>query len=431
MASDTKWKRPPMNGVCLVTSVDSPEPLKWGLEVERIAIPMVLLCRGDMIPVFQEGDLPPHVALVATDLPETLSLPDKLAGLHRACRGGYHNADCYYWLDIRLVYQHLSFEFLYGDVLTRAIGRFATGPAYFIMPGYEASSFFGGPKLVIEKLYEQRRDAPGGLFESPVPAPAQDTVFMSAFDCVRPVDLNLKLAAVIDAPVLHVVGDSHVLNCFTVNKAIGCRPNILVRTPDVSKTAVPYAYQFSHHLGSRTMHFAGRPGALLATAKDCGIKAGDAVVWVFGEIDARSHILRQRTEGQRALDEVIDTLARDYVRGILEVERGYEPLRSVVFAPIPPLDNPGYTSVELPIYGSIEERIAVTRQLRTALAALCERHGILFLDVAAQFETARGDLRWELSDRFCHIASGYQRPIVEGLYALLARDAGAAASPNA
>ena len=414
-----------MNGSCFVTAVDSPEPLNWGLKIERIAVPMVLLCSHDMAAVLSDRGVPPHVCVITTELPHAPSPGDKLERLREVCRAGHHGAHSYYWLDIRLIYQHLSFEFLYGDLLTRAIERFAPGPAYFIMPGYDAGSFFGGPKAAIEALADTPGDTLEQLFD-PIAGRSGGPVFTSAFDRERPADLNLSLAAAIDEPVLHVVGDSHVLNCFTLNAAIGCRANVLVRTSDVSHTRVPYAHQFSHHLGSRTMHSAGRRGALLTVAKDCGVKAGDAVVWVFGEIDARSHILRQQAEHGRTLDEVIGTLARDYISGILEVERVYDGVRSAVFAPIPPLDNPGYSSDDFPVHGSIEERIGATRQLRAALAALCDRHGILFLDVSAHYESARGDLRWELSDHFCHIASASQAPAVEGLYELLARDSAAA-----
>ena len=191
-------------------------------------------------------------------------------------------------------------------------------------------------------------------------------MFASAFDWARPADLNLLLAAVIDEAVLHVIGDSHVLNCFTPNTAIGCRPNVLVQTSDVSQTACRTRISSAIISAPRTMHSAGRPGALVTVAKSCGVKGGDAVVWVFGEIDVRSHILRQRMERGRELDEVIGTLARDYVEGILDVQRAHAGVRSIVFAPIPPLDNPGYSSTEFPIYGSIEERIGATRQLRGA-----------------------------------------------------------------
>jgi hypothetical protein len=407
-----------MSRACFLTTIDNPEPLNWGLKLEKIATPMVLLCSRDMAEALQVESVPPHVSIVIAELPRTPSLSDKLTWLRDACRAGYQNAHSYYWLDAQLVYAHLSFEFLYSDLLSRAIARFAPGAAYFIMPGYDAASFFGGPKTSIEALIADS----GDLFAT-IPERSSGAVFTSAFDWERPADLNLRLGAAIDDPILRVIGDSHAYNCFTPNTAIGCRANVLVRAKDVSHTDVPYAYQFTHHLGSRTMHFAGRPGALLTEAARCGVKAGDAVVWVFGEIDVRCHIVRQQAEHGRTSNEVIGTLAADYIDRILEVQRAAALARSVVFAPIPPLDNPGYVSDDFPVFGSIAERIEANRQLRAALSTLCDLHGILFLDVSAHYESARGDLRWELSDHFCHIGSGSQAPAVDALYGLLARDA--------
>jgi hypothetical protein len=403
---------------CFLTTIDNLEPLNWGLKLEKIAAPMVLLCSPGMAEALQAQSVPPHVSIVIVELPQTPSVGDKLTWLRDACRAGYQNADSYYWLDARLLYAHLSFEFLYSDLLARAIERFAPGPAYFIMPGYDAASFFGGPRISIEALTGDS----GELFAT-IPERSSGAVFTSAFDWERPADLNLLLSAAIDQPVLHVIGDSHAYNCFTPNTAIGCRANVLVRAKDVSPTHLPYAYQFTHHLGSRTMHFAGRPGALVTEARWCGLKSGDAAVWVFGEIDVRCHIVRQQAEHGRMLDEVIATLATDYIDAILEAHRVLALARSVVFAPIPPLDNPGYSSDDFPIFGSIAERIEASRQLRAILSTLCDRYGILFLDVSAHYESASGDLRWELSDHFCHVASGSQAPSVEALYHLLARDA--------
>jgi len=407
-----------MSRACFLTAIDSPEPLNWGLKLEKIAAPMVLLCSRDMAEALKVQSVPPHVSIVISELPRTPSLGDKLTWLRDACRAGYQNAHSYYWLDARLVYVNLSFEFLYSDLLARAIARFAPGPACFIMPGYDAASFFGGPKTSIEAL-----TAGSGEIFATVPERSSGAVFTSAFDWERPADLNLLLGAAIDEPILHVIGDSHAYNCFTPNTAIGCRANVLVRAKDVSPTHVPYAYQFTHHLGSRTMHFAGRPGALVTEATRCGVKAGDAVVWVFGEIDVRCHIVRQQVEHGRTSGDVIGTLASDYIAGIVEVQRAIKLTHSVVFAPVPPLDNPGYTSADFPVFRSIAERIEASRQLRAILSTLCDRHGITFLDVSAHYESARGDLRWELSDHFCHIASGSQAPAVEALYGLLARDA--------
>jgi hypothetical protein len=308
-----------MNRACFLTAIDNPEPLNWGLKLEKIAAPMVLLCSRVMAEALKAQSLPTHISIVIDELPQTPSLGDKLAWLRDACRVGYQNANSYYWLDARLVYANLSFEFLYSDLLSRAIARFASGPAYFIMPGYDPATFFGGPKTSIEALIADS----GELFAT-IPERSSGAVFASAFDWERPADLNLLLGAAIDEPILHVIGDSHAYNCFTPNTAIGCRANVLVQAKDVSHTHVPYAYQFTHHLGSRTMHFAGRPGALVTEATRCGVKAGDAVVWVFGEIDARCHIVRQQAEHGRTSDEVIGALATDYINGILDVQRVLE-----------------------------------------------------------------------------------------------------------
>jgi hypothetical protein len=203
---------------CFLTTIDNLEPLNWGLKLEKIAAPMVLLCSPGMAEALQAQSVPPHVSIVIVELPQTPSVGDKLTWLRDACRAGYQNADSYYWLDARLLYAHLSFEFLYSDLLARAIERFAPGPAYFIMPGYDAASFFGGPRISIEALTGDS----GELFAT-IPERSSGAVFTSAFDWERPADLNLLLSAAIDQPVLHVIGDSHAYNCFTPNTAIGCR----------------------------------------------------------------------------------------------------------------------------------------------------------------------------------------------------------------
>jgi hypothetical protein len=400
-----------------VTSVGGDEPLRWGLEAGKIALPTVLLCSAEMARAFGDRGVSPDVLVLDAGVAEAPSLADKLAFLEEACAARYHGADCYYWAEIDLLSQHLSFEFLYSDLLARALARFAAQPVYFAMPGYHPASFFGGPKLALRAAGE--RD-PQALFETTVAETTPAPLFRAAFGLLDRSDLNLHLARVIEEPVLHVAGDSHIYNCFTPNAAVGRRANVLMKAGDVCATPIPYAYQFSHHLGGRTMHHAGRPGALRATAAQCGVKDGDAVAWVFGEIDVRCHVVERHEEDGRTLDEVVETLARDYVEAVREVERNHRRLRSVVFAPIPPLDNPRYESVDLPVRGSIEQRIAANRRLRAALRASCKRRGIGFLDVAERFETGRGVLRWELSDQFCHISSTYQGPILEGLYALLA-----------
>jgi hypothetical protein len=71
--------------------------------------------------------------------------------------------------------------------------------------------------------------------------------------------------------VIHAIGDSHVKLNF------GGDPRIVV-----------------HHLGPVTMRAVSKDGRNNISLKELGIVDGDSVIWCFGEIDVRCHIIRQR-----------------------------------------------------------------------------------------------------------------------------------------
>jgi hypothetical protein len=411
----------PVPRLCLVTAIADDEPIKWGLDLSRVAVPMVVLCGDAIEPLLRAAQPSASVLLQSAVLPDELTPAFRLDALRRVGAARPHDAELYYWIDPRLLYQHLSFEFVYSDLLARAVEHCGPAPGFFAMPGYQPAGFFGGlaPDLLATAAPVTGADAEA-LFEEPGYVRQRPPRFRAVFGLAGRHDLNLNLAERIEAPVLHVIGDSHVFNCFTPNALIGCRTNVLIRTADVNPVPIAYAYQFTHHLGGRTLHHAGQPGALTAIAAEYRVRDGDAVVWVFGEIDARCHIIKREREAGESVDAVVETLVRNFVRGMLEVRHRYPRLRQVAFAPIPPLDNPDYQSATLPVVGSIEERIAATRRLRAVLAERCARHAIDYLDASASYETERGDLRWDMSDHFCHISSTYQGPVLDRLYALLA-----------
>ncbi|MDX2170752.1 MAG: hypothetical protein SF182_27020 [Deltaproteobacteria bacterium] len=417
--------------LCLVTAIADDEPIKWGLDLGRVAVPLVVLCGDEIAPRLRAEPRSASVLLHPAALPAEWTPAYRLEALRGIAAARLHAADVYYWVDARLLYQHLSFEFVYSNLLAGAVAHHGTAPGFFAMPGYEPASFFGGgaPDLLAVPLPAAAEDV-RHLFEDAGSVASPPAAIRAVFGLEGRHDLNLNLADRIEQGVLHVIGDSHVYNCFTPNASIGCRPNVLLRSADVNPVPIPYAYQFTHHLGGRTLHHAGQPGALTAIAAEARVKDGDAVVWVFGEIDARCHIIKREREAGEPVDAVIETLVRNFVRGMLEVRHHYPRLRQVAFAPIPPLDNPDYESATLPVVGSIAERVAATRLLRAVLAERCARHAIDVLDASAPFETERGDLRWDMSDHFCHIGSAYQGLVLDRLYALLA-DAGAVSRPPA
>lgn len=415
----------PPRRTCFVTTIDSIEPFQWGLDIDRIGVPTVVFCTPEMADEVLGRAPSPLVTVVVQDVQHDMPPSGKLALLLQACQTGYQDADDYYWLDSGLLMRHLSFEYLYSAMVSQALAALPGETAHYLStPGYDPSSFFGGPREVLSATAQQflggDEDTPRALFDTTFSNVAAPPLFRMAFNDSQLHDPNLYLAAAaITEPILHVIGDSHIYNCFTPNRLIGCRARVLMRTTDVSSVGVPYSYQLSHHLGGRTMFRAGRPGELPAVAEQCIVKDGDAVVWVFGEIDVRCHVVKRHEEDGIPLPEIIANLAGNFIRGIVDVQSRYQRLVNVVFAPIPPLDNPNYQSADFPVYGTIDQRIAARRQLCAELARLCEENGILFVDCAEHYQTAHGDLRWELSDMFCHIAPTYQGPAIDATYALL------------
>jgi hypothetical protein len=223
---------------------------------------------------------------------------------------------------------------------------------------------------------------------------------------------------------IHVIGDSHCPTCFTncATWSEFCaqtsteRSNFVFKT-DTEEMRVPFTISW---LGPRTMHRVGRDGI---SRGDFGvnIRQGDLLVFVFGEIDIRIHIGRQVYKLKRDLNEVIRTLAKNYIQRILEAQATFQS-QCVVYSVIPPnnksflLDgnpsDPFYPSVPL------EERVKFTRMLNACLAQKCQKNKIKFLDITDIFSDSDGSLNGIFSDGI-HIMPEFNAPIKNRLISLL------------
>lgn len=186
---------------------------------------------------------------------------------------------------------------------------------------------------------------------------------------------------------IHVIGDSH------------------------SKEFRGIPHCIEHYLGPKTMYRIGKKGF---EHLDFSVRKGDALIFAFGEIDARCHIGRQRDLKQRDLDEVIYTLALHYIQKIISTFPNGIPIVYSVTPPTNIVHNPDY-----PIYGSLEDRVAMTRRLNRTLYSLCQMFHIEFLDVYEEYSDEKGALRVELSDHNVHIDSAWNGPIQKKLFGIL------------
>jgi hypothetical protein len=188
-------------------------------------------------------------------------------------------------------------------------------------------------------------------------------------------------------PIIHVFGDSHSLEFRGIRNCI------------------------QHYLGPVTMHRISRDGF---EAMQWGINEGDVAVFAFGEIDVRCHIGRQRDLKSRDLEEIIHTLATDYV---YQIVKNFPNIIRVIYSVTPPTKI--IDSLEFPSYGPIEERVENTKLLNNALKSLCQTFGIEFLDVYDDYADKNGILCIEASDDNVHIRPEFNGIIQEKLFNIL------------
>ena len=207
-------------------------------------------------------------------------------------------------------------------------------------------------------------------------------------------------------PIIHVIGDSHSR---LFNNVPGCK----VR-----------------HIGPRTMYGLrhGVPSGnsrIPLDMRNFGVKPNEYVVYVFGEIDVRTHIGRirdriisQHPENNNLLDEILDDLVDNYIHLILDNQQQSQCL-SVVAAIVPPSDlieNPDF-----PFYGPIGDRVLIQQQLNTKLKDVCHQHNILYLDYISKYTNTDGTLNYEMSDGHVHLHPEQDFVAGEELFRLILR----------
>ncbi len=221
---------------------------------------------------------------------------------------------------------------------------------------------------------------------------------------------SIKFAPIIKDPSMqpsmcvHVLGDSHSFFSFGLPEHY----TIFFRTwdnfYDENRGIVPEMFSFSRFnvestspyknlpirmnwLGPITMHRIGRDGFSAIFLPDYHVKEHDIVVFVFGEIDSRAHIGKQRDHSKRPVNEIIDTLVQNYLATIQKNKALYKNITCVVYSVNPACGEPSQA-----FYGSLDERILITQQLNARLKQACKETDILFLDIAQHYATPRGDL---------------------------------------
>lgn len=180
--------------------------------------------------------------------------------------------------------------------------------------------------------------------------------------------------------MLNIIGDSHALYCF--NGIDGRIENI----------------------NSRTCYRMVRDNVPLHW-----LNPGDDVCFIFGEVDCRCHIGRIADRDNVGRTTVIGELATGYVGWVKSFRESLR-IRPIIASVLPPSDsgdNPQY-----PFYGTLDDRISITKRFNLFVKMLCEDHQILFLDLYGHYANPDGSLDVTRSDGGLHVAmehNGYCR----------------------
>lgn len=196
---------------------------------------------------------------------------------------------------------------------------------------------------------------------------------------------------------IHFFGDSHTFFCFTNSNAQVFDYDILKDEDSLFKFSDDIDASFFIHLFiSKTMFRIGRDGLDFLNIKQYPVQENDIVLFLFGEVDARAHIGKQRDEKNRDLEEILESLVQNYMTTIKNNLEQYNKLTCVVSSIMPPCDY--QRNIYLPFYGILEDRVLITQSLNNCLERHCQLNGFLFLDIYSLYAKADGSMKWELTN---------------------------------
>jgi FkbM family methyltransferase len=152
-----------------------------------------------------------------------------------------------------------------------------------------------------------------------------------------------------------------------------------------------------HHLGPKLMHSIGRDGLDL---RSHGVADGDTVICCFGEIDCRCHVHKFGADYRKTIAATVER----YMKALLANHDRLPRARLCVYNVLPPVRKAGKAeNPDYPYLGTDEERLAYVGCMNELLSEACGRHGLTFVDVAAEYADERGFLRDAQSDGNVHI----------------------------
>ena len=192
--------------------------------------------------------------------------------------------------------------------------------------------------------------------------------------------------------MIHCIGDSHVSFFGGKDEVAPSWTEFGAETWGINPMFRPYRIgpYLAYSVG--TQGHEGYRSLLVVLGK---IPRGADVMLVFGEIDCRAHLLRQRDRQARPLEDVAADCVARYFRTVDEVQSmGY---RVIVFGGIPTGCEAAVRNDDGPwaYHGSARERNQTARLFDQNVVARCSAKGIRSLSIFDELVDEEGDTKRE------------------------------------
>jgi len=395
-----------MKQLTLITYLFDRSAFDWGMELKEFKVPTIIVAHPSLKEEIENMDTG-CCRIEYRPLGHDLSYYDSISLINWLNNSDPIPTASILFCEASLIYKQISFDQLYMGIMQRAILN---------------------KELVHHNLAESVRSQ--GLFftlnmslltdlRASLHTQMNQIILGEDLMDVQPVfpmaeklneDVNLIVINEVVGKTLHLIGDSHSLLTLTPNKELGCRSHVLFDMKKYQPDSI-FDYQFTHHIGSKTMHgFSHGDEFGKDFLEQQGVKLGDSVVFVFGEIDIRSHVYKH-VSLEKTIDIVVEELINSYLDRIEELTAELKP-NVIVMGAIPPMNGLNYVSEEYPIQGTLSQRVEATRIMNKLLLSKCKEKKILFFEVNDLYALTDGSLDMDQSDMFCHISHYHQEKAI-------------------
>ena len=163
--------------------------------------------------------------------------------------------------------------------------------------------------------------------------------------------------------MIHCIGDSHVYLFSGVDMIAG-------------NDVLPYFK--TYRLGPHTAYNAILRRNLIERIIMNEVRQGDLIMFCFGEIDCRAHLIKQSELQKKPLKDVVTDCVDRYFK-IFEIAKQYG--FSLIAWNVPPSSLEDIEYGEYSTYGSCKQRNETTQLFNELLKKRCEKYGVIFLSI--------------------------------------------------